>query len=87
MAQKTQQPILKMEITNNYIHTQHLVGVGEVRVYLIELGPSICLMDTRVYHFGKCRDWCSTEEISDAIGASFLYLMLRWNCCKYVDQF
>jgi hypothetical protein len=48
MAQMTQQPILKMEIIDNCIHTQHLVGGGEVRVCLVELGPSICLMATRV---------------------------------------
>jgi hypothetical protein len=48
MAQMTQQPILKMEIIDNYICTQHLVGGGKVSVYLIELGPSRCLMATRV---------------------------------------
>jgi hypothetical protein len=36
--------ILKMEIIDNYVCTQHLVGGGEVRVCLIELGASICLM-------------------------------------------
>ena len=40
----TQQPILKMEIIDNYVCTQHLVGGGKVRVYLIELGPSIGLV-------------------------------------------
>jgi hypothetical protein len=48
MAQKTQQTILKMDIIDNYVCTQHLVGGGEVRVYLIELGPSRGLMVTRV---------------------------------------
>jgi hypothetical protein len=47
MAQTTQQPILKMEIIDNCICTQHLVGGGEVRVCLIELDPSICLMAAR----------------------------------------
>ena len=31
-----------------HVCTQHLVGGGEVRVYLIELGPSRGLMATRV---------------------------------------
>jgi hypothetical protein len=35
-----QQPILKMEISDNYVCTQHLVGGGEVRIFLIELGQS-----------------------------------------------
>jgi hypothetical protein len=46
--QTTQQPILKMEIIDNYICTQHLVGGGKVRVCLIELGPSRGLMATGV---------------------------------------
>jgi hypothetical protein len=48
MAQTTQQPILNMEIIENYVCTQHLVGGGEVRVSLIVLGPSRCLMAARV---------------------------------------
>jgi hypothetical protein len=70
MAQTTQQPILKMKIIDNCVCTQHLVGGGEVRVYLIELRPSRCLMATRVYHHGECHDWRSVEAISDAIGTS-----------------
>jgi hypothetical protein len=48
MAQMTQQPILKMETIDNCVCTQHLVGGGEVRVYLIELGPFICIMVVRL---------------------------------------
>jgi hypothetical protein len=48
MAQTTQQPILKMETIDNSIVTQHLVGGSEVWVCLIELGPSIGLMATRL---------------------------------------
>jgi hypothetical protein len=48
MVQTTQQPILNMEIIDNCVYTQHLVGGGEVRVCLIELGPSKYLMATRV---------------------------------------
>jgi hypothetical protein len=47
MDQKTQQPILKMEIIDKCVCTQHLVGGGEVQVYLIELGPSRGVMDAR----------------------------------------
>jgi hypothetical protein len=74
MAQMTQQPILKMEIIDNCVCTQHLVGGGEVRVYLIELGPSRCLMDARVYHRGECCDRRSVEAISDVIGTSCFIL-------------
>jgi hypothetical protein len=56
MAQTTQQPILKMEIIDNYLFTQHLVGGGEVWVCLIELGPSRGLMVVGVYHYGECHD-------------------------------
>jgi hypothetical protein len=48
MAHTTQQPILKMEIIDNCVCTQHLVGGGEVWVCLIELGPSKGLMAARV---------------------------------------
>ena len=74
MAQTTQQPILKMEIINNYLCTQHLVVGGEVRVCLIELGPSRGLMATGVYHCDECRDWWSAEAINDTVGASYFIL-------------
>jgi hypothetical protein len=74
MAQTTQQPILKIEIIDNCVYTQHLVGGGEVQFYLIELGPSIGLMVVRVKHYGECRDWRSSEAISDMVGASYFIL-------------
>jgi hypothetical protein len=74
MAQMTQQPILKIEIIENYIFTQHLVGGGEVLVYIIELGPSRGLMGARVYYRGECRDWWSAKAISDTLGASSFIL-------------
>jgi hypothetical protein len=74
MAQTTQQPILKMEIINNCVCTQHLVGGGEVKIYIIKLGPSICLMAARVYHHGVYHNWQSIEAISDMIGASCFIL-------------
>jgi hypothetical protein len=70
----TQQPILKMEMIDNCICTQHLVGGGEVRVYLIELGPSRGLMATRIYHRGEFHDWRSAKAINDVIGASCFIL-------------
>jgi hypothetical protein len=48
MAHTTQQPILNMEISDNCICAQHLVGGGEVRVCLIELGPFRGIMAKRV---------------------------------------
>jgi hypothetical protein len=39
MAQMEQQPVLKMEISDNFVCVQHLIGVGEVRICLIEVGP------------------------------------------------
>jgi hypothetical protein len=74
MAEMTQQPILKMEIIENCVCPQHLVGGGEVRVCLIKFGPSKGLMAARVYHCGECRDWRSVEEINDAVGASCFIL-------------
>jgi hypothetical protein len=63
-----------MEIINNCVCTQHLVGGGEVQVCLVELGPSRGLMAARVYHRDECHDWRSTEAIIDAIGASCFIL-------------
>jgi hypothetical protein len=48
MDQTTQKPIPKMEISDNCVCAQHLVGGGEVWVCLIELGPSKGLMAARV---------------------------------------
>jgi hypothetical protein len=43
-----QQPILKMEISDNYVYAQHLVGGVKVTIVLIKLGSSRGLMTTRV---------------------------------------
>jgi hypothetical protein len=77
MGQMEQQPILKMEISDNFVCAQHLVGGGEVWVCLIDLGPSRGLMAERFYHHGECRKWWSTEAINNAIGAS---------CCILYDE-
>jgi hypothetical protein len=75
MDQTTQQPILKMEISDNYFFTQHLVGGGEVKVCLIEVGPSIGLMAIRVYkHRGECHDWRLVEAIDNSVGTSCFIL-------------
>jgi hypothetical protein len=74
MAHTTQKPILKMEIRDNCVCAQHLLGGGVVRVCLIELGPSRGLMTTRVSHRGECRDWRSAEAINDVVDASYFIL-------------
>jgi hypothetical protein len=48
MAQMAQQPILNMEIIDSCVGAQHLVGVGEVGIGLIEVGPPEGLMAARV---------------------------------------
>jgi hypothetical protein len=67
-------PILKMEIGDNCVCTQHLVGVGEVRICLIEVGPYRGLVATRIEHCGECHDWMLVEEINDSIGTSCFIL-------------
>ena len=74
MAQMTQQPILKMEIIDNCVFSQHLVGGSEVWVCLIELGPSRGIMVARVYHRCECREWWPTEAINDTISAPYFIL-------------
>jgi hypothetical protein len=43
-----QEPVLKMEINDNCVCAQHMVGSGEVRISLVELGPSVGLMSAGV---------------------------------------
>jgi hypothetical protein len=47
-----------------------MVGVGEVRICLIELGPSRGLVVIRIYLYGECCDWRSVEVINDSVGTS-----------------
>jgi hypothetical protein len=56
MVQMAQQPILKMEISDSCVWAQHLVGVGEVKICRIEVGPSEGLMAIRIEHCGEFRD-------------------------------
>jgi hypothetical protein len=69
-----QQPVLKMEISDSCVCAQHLVGVGEVRIYLIEVGPSGGLVAARVEHYGECHDWRSVEAIIDSVVTSCFIL-------------
>jgi hypothetical protein len=70
MAQTTQQPILKMEIIDNCICTQHLVGGGE------SLGLSHRVGAIQSSHGRKSLTplVSSVEAISDAVGASCFML-------------
>jgi hypothetical protein len=63
-----------MEISDSYVCTQHLVGVGEVRIYLIEVGPSRGLVATRIKHCGECHDERSIEAIIDSVG-TFCFIL------------
>jgi hypothetical protein len=44
MAQMAEQPVLKMEINDNCVFSQHMVGSVEIWISLVELGPSRGLM-------------------------------------------
>jgi hypothetical protein len=69
-----QQPILKMEIGDNCVYTQHLVGVGEVRIYLMKVGPYGGLVVARIEQCGECHNWRSTEAINGLVGTSYFVL-------------
>jgi hypothetical protein len=74
MAQMAQQPILNMEIGDIFVCAQHLVGVGEVRICLIEVGPFRDLVVAIIKHCGECHDWRLVEAINDSIGNSCFIL-------------
>jgi hypothetical protein len=74
MAQMAQQPILKIEIGDNCVCTQHLVGVGEARIYLIKVGPFEGLMDAIIKHYGEFHNWRSADSINDLVGTSCFIL-------------
>jgi hypothetical protein len=65
MAQMAQHPVLNMELSENCVCSQHLVGVGEVRICLIDMGPSRGLVSIIIEHCGEFRDWRLVEEIND----------------------
>jgi hypothetical protein len=82
-----QQPILKMEISDSCVCAQHLVGGGEVRIFLIEVGPSrgLVLQESSTMVSVVTRGWL--RKSTTQLVLHVLYLMLRWNCYKYVDHF
>jgi len=69
-----QQHVLKMEISDSCVFSQHLVDVGEVRIYLIEMGPSRGFMATRFENYGECHDWRLADEITDSVGTACFIL-------------
>jgi hypothetical protein len=74
MTQMAQQPVLKMEIGDSCVCSQHLVGVDEVRICLIEVGPSGGIVVARIEHYGECREWRSAEAINNSVGTSCFIL-------------
>jgi hypothetical protein len=74
MAHMAYHLILKMEIGDKCLCTQHMVGVGEVIICLIEVAPSIGLVAKILKNYGECRDWRSTEEFNESIGTSYFIL-------------
>jgi hypothetical protein len=63
-----------MEISDNFVCAQNLVGVGEVRTCLIEVGPFEGLVAIRIENNGECHDWGLVEEINESVGTSFFIL-------------
>ena len=53
---------------------KHLISVGEVRICLIEVGPSKGLVATRIERCGECHDWRSVKAIKDSVGTSCFIL-------------
>jgi hypothetical protein len=70
MAQMAHYLVLKMEIGDSCFCAQHLVGVGEVKICLIEMGPSGGLVATRIEHYGECHECRDFEAINDSVGTS-----------------
>jgi hypothetical protein len=51
-----------------------LVGGGEVKLCLMEVGPSGGLVAARVYNCGEFCKWTSVEEISNSVDTSYFIL-------------
>jgi hypothetical protein len=58
-----------MKISGIHACTQELIGGGEVRISLIKLGSSICLMPIGMDHGGEGSHRRSTEAVNDTIFA------------------
>jgi hypothetical protein len=83
----TQELILKMEISDSCVCAQHLVGGGDVRISLIDWGHAEVswLQEFSTMVSVATGEWL--RQSATWLVLPILYLMLRWNCCKYVDQF
>jgi hypothetical protein len=58
-----------VKISDIHTCTQELIGGGEVRISLINLGPFMCLMPIGMDHGGEGSHRRSTEAVSDMISA------------------
>jgi hypothetical protein len=63
-----------MKISDIHACTQEVIGGGEVRISLIKLGSSICLMSIGMDHGGEVSHRRSTEAVSDTIFAPYFIL-------------
>ena len=76
MDHMAQQLVLKMEISDSCVWAKHLVGFGEVRICLIEVGPSRGIVDARVALW-----WVSQLEVgwgNQQLGWYFLFYTWCW---------
>ena len=71
MVWMAQKPILKMEISDNYVFSQALVGVGKFRICLIEVGPFRGLVAATIENCGEFSDWSSAKAINNSVGTSY----------------
>jgi hypothetical protein len=60
-----------MDVKNGGIRscTQYLIGGGEVRVMLINLGQRRCLMPIGMEHCGQCNNGRTTKAVNNKICA------------------
>ena len=86
MAQMTEHPIMKMEISYNCVCAQHLVGGGEVWVCLSWGHPEVSWSQESSTVVSATTGSLLSQSMKQLV-LPVLYLMLRWNCCKYVDHF
>jgi hypothetical protein len=56
-----------VKIGDIHAYPKEMIGGGEFRISLINLGPLICLMPTGMEHSGQCSHGRSTEAVSDSI--------------------
>ena len=63
-----------MKIGGIHSCIQELIGGGEFRATLINLGPLRCLMPIGVEHGGECNNERLTMEVNDTVCAPYLIL-------------